>query len=769
MKITYRPAMTAVLGLSMSLASAGSTVCSLPLPASPTELKNMNFAQLFREANTLMEEGLWHQAARTWEEALKKEPGNRNARFRRAICLFEMGENLWNVQGELERSLDGNVARRYDPFNETNDLPPVEAWLWLATVEHRLMDFDQARIHIATFAEAAGDKHVSTDLASKLIAEIQFAQTQLDNPRDITVTNMTVNSEADESHPVLTADGETLFFSSNRLREDGSNAKRLDPNTQAHYQDIYQTQRIDGATWSAPKRLDVGIDHHAQVVSVDAFGTSLVIEEHDGWNAELRQSHATADGWSKAESMVLDKRMPQHGEVVFFPSKDRILASVVDRKGEGGFDLYESERRGDGSWTPLKPLGNTLNTWGDEITPFVAADGQTVFFSSNGHVGMGGYDVYRTVRDAEGTYANPVNMGAPINSVDDDLAFVVAADGKVGYFASRRDVKRGDLDLYRADIHEEDVVNRDVVVVSLGTEQGANSPEHLVLRNAETQREVGRYGVIPGREVFQMILEAGTSYVVEAEATNANGDVELVNVRTVEVPAEGGSGVVNMPLSDLFSSDLMASTGHADAPFVLDVKRLQPETVATPSATVAALVNASEAGEGMAAYAGEAPASDASPDMDEAPEVPEEVMEAFDMFVSSPICEMVLSSDNGYRTLVAVQLYAGQVHSRRLNLEPAVHAIATAAQSRKPSVRIEGSASDVLRRNGKSNQELANERAIDVYLRLVADLQAVGMAKGEDYDIEVVRRVQPDADTPASLRNENVNVATFQYVRIDMN
>ena len=98
-----------------------------------------------------------------------------------------------------------------------------------------------------------------------------------------------------------------------------------------------------------------------------------------------------------------------------------------------------------------------------------------------------------------------------------------------------------------------------------------------------------------------------------------------------------------------------------------------------------------------------------------------------------------------------------------------MHAIATAAQSRKPSVRIEGSASDVLRRNGKSNQELANNRAIDVYLRLVADLQAVGMAKGEGYDIEVACRVQPDADTPASLRNENVNVATFQYVRIDMN
>jgi tetratricopeptide (TPR) repeat protein len=110
MKITYRPAMTAVLVLSMSLASAGSTVCNLALPANPTELKNMNFAQLFREANTLMEEGLWHQAARTWEEALKKVPGNRNARFRRAICLFEMGENLWNVQGELERSLEGNVA-----------------------------------------------------------------------------------------------------------------------------------------------------------------------------------------------------------------------------------------------------------------------------------------------------------------------------------------------------------------------------------------------------------------------------------------------------------------------------------------------------------------------------------------------------------------------------------------------------------------------------------------------------------------------------------
>ena len=84
-----------------------------------------------------------------------------------------------------------------------------------------------------------------------------------------------------------------------------------------------------------------------------------------------------------------------------------------------------------------------MNTWGDEVTPFVAADGQSIFFASNGLQGMGGFDVFKTTRNAAGGWSEPEHLGFPVNSVDDDMAFVVGAKGELGYVSSQGRDARG--------------------------------------------------------------------------------------------------------------------------------------------------------------------------------------------------------------------------------------------------------------------------------------------------------------------------------------
>ncbi|MEY3011168.1 MAG: hypothetical protein RLZZ314_1810, partial [Bacteroidota bacterium] len=695
-----------------------------------------------------------------WTEAIDLRPAHRNALYKRAICMFESGANLALVQSELQACVHGDLAQRYDPFNELNDLPPVEVWLWMATVNHRLMEFDEARKDIGRFVEEAGGKHVSTDLASKLIAEIQFAQVQMDNPRDMTVQKMQINSAQEDSHPVLTADGGTMFFSSSRESESGEVSGQ-------GFRDVYVTRLGEDNVWSKPERMDLGVEKHAQVIAVDPFGVELVVEEHDGWVTDRMVSVRTELGWAEVESLVLDKHIPNHGEVVFFPGKDRIIASVVDRKGEGGFDLYESDRRGDGTWTPLRPLGTKVNTWGDEITPFVAPDGHTLFFASDGHVGMGGFDVYRSVRNESGSYSSPENMGYPINSVEDDLGFVIGATGKKAYLASRRDVAQGDLDLYEVDL-EEKTLERDVVVVTLRAEeaQGEAFPDHLILRDSQSQHEINRIASLPGEKAFQFILETGATYVLEAESVNAEGEVTLLNVRTIDVPENRESGVVDMNIQTLYGGDLMASNGGHGTPFVLvPGARTQPSESESPVAS-SAFANAEP--ELMIEGLDTEEVVEPLAIVEDHPAVPALLESAFAAFVSDPICEIALNQASNSHMLMAVQLYAGQVHTERMTLAQTIDQIVSVAQSRQPMVRIEGSASAFTSRADKTNQQLAHDRVMNVYLRLVDLLSDEGLVKGVDYAIEMVTRVQPDSDTPEKHRNSEVAPESFQYVRIDI-
>ena len=147
------------------------------------------------EGSILMEEEFWHEAERVWAYAIKSRPKNRVLKYRRAICLFEIAENWEVTKAAYEEVVQGQLTLRYDPFNPNQKLPPFEAWLGLASTEHRLGQFDLARQHVDEFLAKAGEKHPSTEWAAKILAEIRFAERQLANPTDATVTPVAFNSE----------------------------------------------------------------------------------------------------------------------------------------------------------------------------------------------------------------------------------------------------------------------------------------------------------------------------------------------------------------------------------------------------------------------------------------------------------------------------------------------------------------------------------------------------------------------------------------------
>ncbi len=137
------------------------------------------------------------------------------------------------------------------------------------------------------------------------------------------------------------------------------------------------------------------------------------------------------------------------------PDKRDLYFSSNRPGGYGGSDIYVSHRLLNGHWSAAENLGPTINTIGDEGTPFIHADNQTLYFNSTGHPGYGDNDLFVSRKGADGTWGKPENLGYPINTIEDQGSLVVAADGKTAYYASDRADTRGGLDLYTFELRQD--------------------------------------------------------------------------------------------------------------------------------------------------------------------------------------------------------------------------------------------------------------------------------------------------------------------------
>ena len=492
---------------------------------------------LFLEANTLMEEGFWHEAERVWTAILELDPTNAHFEFHRAMCLFEMGESWPQTKQVLENLSKGELTRHYDPFDIHQRLPPIEVWYRLAEAEHRLSDFQASRGHLNVFVTLVGENHPASDLATKLALELDLAEAALLQPTGDVVERWQLNTEFDESHALLSADGQTMLFASNRFRESRPEKDGVDPNTRKNYTDIYLTNMQEDSSWSVPEYVNVGLKKHAFPAGLEPFLESIAVQESDGYNKELRLARRGRSTWTLEDLLDWSKSLPEGASVAFFPDMTRLVVSTTEKRGEGGYDLFELVQKSDGSWSKPASLGPDLNTWFDEVSPFVAADGQSLFFSSNGLPGMGGHDVFVTTLDSTGSWTAPRNLGFPINSVSDDVGFSVGAMGKIAMLTSRRDVESTDMDVYEIQLKRpEAFLQQKLVVLTLDCEKESmhSLPTSLVVRSLDDSEPIQLVKASESRDEFHFILPVGEDLVIESRPVRGEGVQRRVALSKLE-------------------------------------------------------------------------------------------------------------------------------------------------------------------------------------------------------------------------------------------
>jgi outer membrane protein OmpA-like peptidoglycan-associated protein len=169
----------------------------------------------------------------------------------------------------------------------------------------------------------------------------------------------------------------------------------------------------------------------------------------------------------------------------------RTLYFVSDRAGgNGGYDIYKSVKNEKGEWGYPVNLGPVINSSGNEKSPFIHPDGKTLYFSSDGWLGLGGFDIFYSRIDDKGNWSKPKNIGYPINSQDDEISFFVSTDGSLGFFASNKLRGKGGWDLYYFELYKE--ARPEKVLFIKGTVKSETIAEpvkaRIELKNLETKK-----------------------------------------------------------------------------------------------------------------------------------------------------------------------------------------------------------------------------------------------------------------------------------------
>lgn len=264
----------------------------------------------------------------------------------------------------------------------------------------------------------------------------------------ITVTKMSdvVNSNFDDYSPNITADGGVMFFTSRRP----FTAKEIKRNKEAR-EHVWQTKfNKDTKTWSTPTPLGNSINtakRHSSNIGVSNDGQRLLLYQDDGrGNGDIYITYLSGSSWSAPISVGNNINTYEHESSASISPDGKTMYFVSNRKGGiGGRDIWKSELQENGEWGEATNLGSNINTKHDEETVYIHPDGRTLYFSSKGHGGLGGYDVFQSKLQEDGTWGKPINLGSPINTEGDDLFFVLSANARSGFYASDRGGKTKDI------------------------------------------------------------------------------------------------------------------------------------------------------------------------------------------------------------------------------------------------------------------------------------------------------------------------------------
>ena len=383
----------------------------------------------------------------------KQDSTNMNLAFKIGVCYQGTRSQRALAIPYYTKAIT-SVSNNYEGSSCKEKNAPLIAWKYLGDVFHTDYQFDRAiLVYEKYLAVLSENKNIDNPQLAEVKRKIEMckaAKVLVANPIEIKLRNLggMVNSNSGDYSPVLSADQKTLFFTSRRPETVGTQ-KDADGN---FMEDIYMSPKTKYG-WSKAKNIGAPIntEWHEATVGLSPDGQTILIYRDDMGDGNIYTTTLEGDVWSTPIKLNENINSKYWEPSAFISANGNTLYFVSNKPGGyGGRDLYISKRAFDGDWEPAVNMGATINTPYDEDAPFIHPDGVTLSFSSNGHNTMGGFDIFSSFLLANETWSEPVNVGFPINTTDDDIFYVISPDSKTAYFSSFREGGLGEKDNYMA-------------------------------------------------------------------------------------------------------------------------------------------------------------------------------------------------------------------------------------------------------------------------------------------------------------------------------
>jgi outer membrane protein OmpA-like peptidoglycan-associated protein len=432
-------------------------------------------------------------------------------------ALHYLSESTQNVSKDIQ----------FDVSDNTLESAPIFAYLEFAKLLRKNNKITEAEDNLKSFEESLGSD-ISDEWRKTLDRENKICETAkllIANPVNINITNLSkVNSKYPEYGPVLSADEKTMIFTSRRKIKNSTSNQAKDIIDFGYYEDIYIAKKDDKGEWGEPKLISdkINTSGHEATIGLSVDGQQLLIySAQEDPQGDIYYSKLNGKNWSKpiAFEALNSKASETHA---CFSANGKTVYFTSNRKGGyGGYDIYKVTMLPNGEWSKSLNLGPKINTELDDRAPFIHPDGVSLFFSSNGHETMGGFDIFQATDLGEEGWSTPENIGYPINTPEDDVSYATSVDGKRSYYASKKEGGKGENDIYLITIPKPSVQPMTVLVGEFTTgDEGGTIPEdaEIIVKDNETNEIYGIYKPNQKTGKYLFILPPDKNYNITYNA-----------------------------------------------------------------------------------------------------------------------------------------------------------------------------------------------------------------------------------------------------------
>jgi outer membrane protein OmpA-like peptidoglycan-associated protein len=491
----------------------------------------------------------------------KKELLNANISYKIGSCYL-------NIRGKKDKSIPylelaaKNISSDAgDEFTETR--APLKALLLLG-VAYRIDN--RPKLAISIF-EMVRDSVVQKDpeFASLVDMHIQFCKNAIlldafpGEPRKEKLPPE-INDEFSNYNPIL-SDHDSVLYYMEELK---------------FYDALMRSTNTDGK-WSTPVNLtpSIGSDGDHILVGASADGQTLFLYNYEGLRAgELYTTQHTDKGWSKIEKMNGNINTAYNETHASLSNDGKTLYFTSNRPGgQGGLDIYKSVPDGLGQWGPAVNLGPVVNTPFNEETPFMNSDDEILYFSSQGHLSMGGYDIFYALKTGDNKWHMPINMGAPISTTDDDLFYFPLEENVRGLMSRLEQPTSTGYDIY---LYNSMVFSNSPRFKVKGKVEDADSENFdeysvAVVNKATTDTLVN--SPVNSDGTYDLILPSGDFEVIvnNAEGTSGKSQLSLNDAS----PESQDLAILNTPDK---ATEIIPST-EDDGALIIKIDSVKMETI----------------------------------------------------------------------------------------------------------------------------------------------------------------------------------------------